>query len=99
MVTEYVAERKDTIEGAETEDTSLQFPEPVIAIVKDAALKRIKKGAEYQCINGHRFKGKDVVVEFDLDADVLTVQLNCPECGIDKILLPNPVLVLNMNLG
>lgn len=89
------AEAKDIAEAAV--EAGLEFPEPILGVIKDAALKKIKKGAGYQCVNGHKFKGKDVVLETEEDGDVLRVTFSCPECGIDKIMIPNPVLVLHMS--
>ena len=88
-----VASAKEIVK--EAVEANIEFPEPIMIIIKEAALKKIKKSANYQCINGHKFKGKDIVLETEEEEDILRVTLICPECGIDKIIIPNPVLVLH----
>lgn len=84
----------------ETENaTELEFPEPILDLIKTEALKRIKTSAKYTCVNGHMFKGKDVLVEVEEEDDIIRVHFTCPTCEIDKIMIPNPILVLNMNVG
>lgn len=88
---EQVAEELQTLE---------YFPEPVIALIKEEAYRRIKKGAVYVCERGHRTKGKDlsVVVEIS-DENVVSAELICPECDSNKLMIPQPILVIDTNVN
>jgi hypothetical protein len=80
---------------------AVTIAQSIVVLIKDKAQKTIKKSETYRCRNGHEFKGKDalVIVEHpDGEEDLIVARLVCPECDVDEILLPNPVLTLDMNI-
>ncbi len=92
MVTEEIRDITETVTD------NIEFPEPILEVIKDAAFKKIKKNTKYACINGHKFKGKEIIISVEEEQGLVKVVLTCPFCEIDKILIPNPILFLNMQL-
>jgi len=84
-------------EGVETEEGVMDFPEPVWTLIQAAAYGKIKKGAEYRCEEGHRFKGKDMAVIIEEEGNIIIARLACPECSSEKIFIPRPVIVIDLS--
>lgn len=84
-------------EAVETAEGISDFPEPVWTLIQAAAYGRIKKGAEYRCEEGHRFKGKDMAVVIEEEGNIIIARLACPECNSETIYIPKPAVVIDLS--